>query len=346
MKVSIIMPVYNSAEYVRKAAESVVHQNFDDFELIMVDDGSTDGSGKVCDELAAKHDKIKVIHKTNGGICSARNAALEVATGEYIGFCDNDDEYLPDLIKDNYEKASINNVDLMRYAKKKTLLLENGKSRVTTTDIPDELYIERENFAKYYSLIRVENTVWTAFYKNSIIQENNIRFNTDYKFGAEDANFNLQFLYHANKLGFNPSVYYSWTQRMTHSTSKKFRREYLECEALNFDLEYRFLSEVCGEGVDNFLKNKFYINAYIYNLVDYLNLESSDMKLKEKSEYLNNLRSSRIFDEHLPKETLKKARKNSFRLYLVMKLFYRRKMKSLVVILKTGTGILNAFRYK
>ena len=77
IKISIIVPVYNSEKYLPETAQSILKQSFSDFELILVDDGSKDGSGKICDQLAAKDTRIKVIHKTNGGICSARNAGLK-----------------------------------------------------------------------------------------------------------------------------------------------------------------------------------------------------------------------------------------------------------------------------
>ena len=127
VKVSIIMPVYNSEKYLEHAVNSILSQDFDDFELILVDDGSPDNSGQICDDFAKKDKRVKVIHKQNGGICSARNAGLDLAQGEYIGFCDNDDEYLPHLIKDNYLLAKEHNVDLMRYAKIKRVEKDDGR---------------------------------------------------------------------------------------------------------------------------------------------------------------------------------------------------------------------------
>ena len=99
VKISVIVPVYNSEEYLPDTAASILNQSFEEFELILVDDGSKDRSGKICDELAQKDKRVKVIHKQNGGICSARNCALKLAKGEYIAFCDNDDMYLPGLLK-------------------------------------------------------------------------------------------------------------------------------------------------------------------------------------------------------------------------------------------------------
>ena len=88
---SIIVPVYNVEKYIGKCIESIVNQTYKDLEIILVDDGSTDNSGKICDEWARKDKRIKVIHKKNGGLSDARNAGLDICTGDYIGFVDSDD---------------------------------------------------------------------------------------------------------------------------------------------------------------------------------------------------------------------------------------------------------------
>ena len=89
--ISVIIPVYNVEDFLCKCVDSVLAQTFKDIEIILVDDGSTDKSGEICDEYAEKDDRIKVIHKENGGLSSARNAGLDIAKGEYIGFVDSDD---------------------------------------------------------------------------------------------------------------------------------------------------------------------------------------------------------------------------------------------------------------
>lgn len=111
--VSVIVAVYNTEAYLTKCVESITGQTYKDLEIILVDDGSTDGSGAICDDLAGKDDRIVVIHKENGGLSSARNAALDVMKGQYIAFIDSDDyidetyiEYLYGLIKDNDAQAA------------------------------------------------------------------------------------------------------------------------------------------------------------------------------------------------------------------------------------------------
>src|SRR5690606_27273688 len=90
-KVSVIIPVYNAEKYLRECIDSVLAQTFDDFELLLINDGSTDGSGKICDEYAQKDARVKVFHKENGGVSSARNLGLDNAKGEWITFIDSDD---------------------------------------------------------------------------------------------------------------------------------------------------------------------------------------------------------------------------------------------------------------
>lgn len=125
---SIIVPVYNVEKYIGKCIESIVNQTYKDLEIILVDDGSTDNSGKICDEWARKDKRIKVIHKKNGGLSDARNAGLDICTGDYIGFVDSDDyielnmyeELLNDCIENNCD-CSISTIIMEQ---------ENGKSKI------------------------------------------------------------------------------------------------------------------------------------------------------------------------------------------------------------------------
>jgi len=99
MKVSVIIPVYNVEKYLYRCIESVVHQTYEDLEIILIDDGSKDSSGKLCDQWAKKDDRIKVLHKENGGLSSARNAGNSLVTGDYILYLDSDDFLSRDCVK-------------------------------------------------------------------------------------------------------------------------------------------------------------------------------------------------------------------------------------------------------
>ena len=97
--VSIIVPVYNVEEYLRECVDSILNQTYSDVEVILVDDGSTDQSGNICDEYAKMDSRIKVIHKKNGGVSAARNTGIGEASGEYLMFVDSDDAIHPELVE-------------------------------------------------------------------------------------------------------------------------------------------------------------------------------------------------------------------------------------------------------
>lgn len=117
MFLSIIVPVYNVKAYLERCVASLLDQDLDrtDYELILMDDGSTDGSGILCDELAARESNIRVIHKKNGGLSSARNAGIPLARGEYIQFVDSDDYLEPNVLKGLQEQIKEQNLDILRY---------------------------------------------------------------------------------------------------------------------------------------------------------------------------------------------------------------------------------------
>lgn len=112
MKISIVVPVYNVEKYLDNCIESILNQTFKDFELILVDDGSTDKSGEICDKYNVKDDRIKVIHKSNGGVSSARNAGLDIACGKYIGFVDSDDIIHPRMYEILYDLIQVYKSDI------------------------------------------------------------------------------------------------------------------------------------------------------------------------------------------------------------------------------------------
>ena len=105
VKISIIMPVYKVEEYVGKAIESILSQTFTDYEFLIVDDGTPDRSGEICDAYAAKDSRIQVIHKENGGAPSARNTAIDMAKGKYVYFLDSDDWAEKTMLQDMYDMA-------------------------------------------------------------------------------------------------------------------------------------------------------------------------------------------------------------------------------------------------
>lgn len=112
-RLSVIVPVYNTEKYIRECIDSILNQTFTDFELILVDDGSVDQSGVICDEYSQVDDRIKVIHQNNGGVTVARKQGIKDAEGEYISFIDSDDWIEPDMYRNMLFEADVNGADMI-----------------------------------------------------------------------------------------------------------------------------------------------------------------------------------------------------------------------------------------
>lgn len=138
-KLSFIVPVYNVSPYLRKCVDSLIHQDFRDYEIILVDDGSTDGSGELCDEIVRelkiedrrlKNIQLHVIHQENGGLSAARNAGLNEAKGEYVCFVDSDDFWEENVLGRLMEQVERENLDVLRFNYQNVRLVENKAARI------------------------------------------------------------------------------------------------------------------------------------------------------------------------------------------------------------------------
>ena len=169
--ISVIIPVYKVEDYLEKCINSVINQTYTNLEIILVDDGSTDDSPKICDEYAKKDNRIKVIHKENGGLSDARNKGIEIASGEYIGFVDSDDWILPNmyevllrnLIKNN---ADISVCNLIR-SKDDIKDIKNKKIKI-------KVYNQEKYLNKFFKINSqtCEYYAWNKLYKKNIIEKN------------------------------------------------------------------------------------------------------------------------------------------------------------------------------
>lgn len=182
-RISVIVPVYNVEKYLRRCVDSILSQSQQDFELLLIDDGSKDESGDICDEYAAKDLRIKVFHKTNGGVSSARNLGLDNAQGEWVAFVDADDdveeEYLS--IREQFDDSDVvNKPYLTIYEDKTEMSLDHGI--VTLND--------RDSIFRYYVRKR-NNALWDKLIKRKLIGGK--RFNTKVTIG-EDLLFFLSVL--------------------------------------------------------------------------------------------------------------------------------------------------------
>lgn len=183
-KVSVIVPVYNVEKYLNKCIESIIKQSYENIEIILVDDGSTDKSGKICDEYSLKDSRIKVIHKENGGLSDARNYGIDAATGDYLLFVDSDDYIDIDLIK-NVNQYMNKQIDVIKF--KMVKIDDNGKE-IEKIDGPvfDELTGE-EAFSTLVFNDYLLECACIYLFKRELIINNNFKFAV----GAEHEDFGL-----------------------------------------------------------------------------------------------------------------------------------------------------------
>lgn len=226
--ISIIIPVFNSGAYLDTAVYSILNQDSEDIELILVDDGSTDGSSQRCDDYAKKDKRVKVIHQKNGGICAARNTALKIARGEYIGFSDHDDKFTPgvwskciQIIKEKHYP------DMIKFGKRYTFINENNvEYRNIHMTLPNKQY-NKEEIVKGYLTLRQQNVfrfVWDGLYKNEIIRKNNITFDTYFTRGGEDHDFcNTYSRYIKNLVTIEDEFYIHYLRKNFSTSSKKIK---------------------------------------------------------------------------------------------------------------------------
>lgn len=194
--ISIIVPVYKSEDTLRHCVDSILRQPYDDFELLLIDDGSPDQSGNICDEYAAKEPRIRVFHKENGGVSAARNLGLEVACGEWITFIDADDSIDDGFFNLPKENAGFD-------------LIIGGYKKFPKGDIYynyDAVFGEG-TMNEFIAHHLWNGYVWGKFYKASILREHHIRFRTDLVV-YEDLLFNLDYVLECNNIRLVPACLY------------------------------------------------------------------------------------------------------------------------------------------
>ena len=219
--VSIIVPVYNTEKYLRKCLDSILGQSYQNLEIILVDDGSTDKSGDIIDEYQKKDGRVVTIHKKNGGQSSARNLGIKNASGEFIGFVDSDDEIAEDFVS-----------NLMELTDKNTLAATGMHYRKLNNKTANDVYInsvrkkdKNESLGKYVTyLLTIDGRMYGVVNKlfcTEIVKNNDIEFEEKRDF-AEDTKFVLDYLAAAKpEIKFVPKALYIYNSGTDTSTVKK-----------------------------------------------------------------------------------------------------------------------------
>ena len=192
LKISVIVPVYNSEKTLCRCVDSVLRQTYQNFELLIINDGSLDHSGEICDEYAQKDSRVRVIHKTNGGVSSARNVGLDNARGEWVTFVDSDD-YLQEEYLNSFPIACNADVIIGSFI----AINEMGSQVIISSNVPPGVYFHSSSFTQEYITNTKLKVPWCKFYRKSLLSD--IRFNEKMVVG-EDWHFNMTFFALANEL--------------------------------------------------------------------------------------------------------------------------------------------------
>ena len=251
-KISVIIPVYNSEKYIKRALDSMSGQTFKDFEVIMIDDGSKDASLRIMEEYKERHESWKLVSIENKGVSNARNIGISMARGEYISFMDSDDFVAPDFLETLYNTAKMSDAEIVccnyyRYWENVGFLIPH------ILMLSEGIYCSEEVFKYLISDVRMHYYIWNKLWKKSLFSSNGIKFPDMY---FEDMVACTNLFYCSKRIAVNSKALYYYTKHKDSitdvMTEKKFKdyikayefiRMFLESkgEYRKYSISHRFL---------------------------------------------------------------------------------------------------------
>lgn len=221
--VSVVVPIYNVELYMRKCIDTIISQTYKELEIILVDDGSTDTSGKIADEYKNKDSRIQVIHKTNGGLSDARNKGMKVAKGKYICFIDSDDYIEKNMIENMVKQIQKTNSDVVICGFYVDYEDKSGKLiRREARQLEGKIDLEKMN----PTFLGMLGYAWNKIYSLNFLRKNNFEFEKGLSM-IEDTEFNTRVLSKAN-IALNQGIYNHYVQRPRETLGNKKYDNFLE----------------------------------------------------------------------------------------------------------------------
>ena len=274
MKVSVIIPIYNTDEFLRRCVDSVLDQDFDDYEILLIDDGSTDNCAAICDEYKLQN-KIRVIHKSHGGVSSSCNVGIDYARGKYLMFCDSDDYVEKDWISVLYKAIEENPSSFVFCAFFKENNYESKPVRLSDGEVYQR-YTNKEYFLMYrkgFSAYR-----WNRiFLRDKVLGK--IRFDESISVG-EDVLFNIEYLKTCDCFLYVDKLLYHWMNNGNNSLSRAYNAKYYDDIK---KLYFPRVSVIADKDSQEFYNGYFY---RFYACIDVVNDDRNTMTDKEKKKYI------------------------------------------------------------
>lgn len=306
--VSIILPVYNAGEELKQAVSSVLKNTVDDWEIIIINDGSTDNTGEVGRKLAASDPKIRYFEQENGGPALARNTAMEKARGKYIMFLDADDEFLPDMIEKMVTAAEENGAEVVMCA---TLEVDsNGNARTIPHGMPANKILEGEETVDAFlrSLVREcrgrTPALWNKLYSSDFLRRNKLRFET-WQFHGEDWTFNLNlFASEVPRMYFIEDALYKYKYK-SDSISRNYVRPDKDHPFHSIDILLKY-NDKYHLGEEGYIYER-YVRETMEDMVMVIKNENKQSREEILRAYLSQPRTKAILKESLPYSFAKKT---------------------------------------
>ncbi len=258
--VSIIVPVYNAQKHLNRCIDSILNQEYTDFELLLVNDGSKDSSGAICDSYAAKDSRIRVIHKENSGVSDTRNLAIDQACGTYLQFLDSDDWITPDATKLFVRAAKEHGCDLVISDFYRVV----GERLSQKGDIEEDDVMTQEEFASHM----MENpadfyygVLWNKLYRRAIIEQHHLRMDVTISW-CEDFMFNLEYIRHAETIyALQAPIYYYVKTKGSLASQGASISNTIKMKMMVFEYYNNFYKHVFDEG--DYEKNRLQIYRFL-----------------------------------------------------------------------------------
>ncbi len=280
--VSVIIPVYGVERYLARCVDSILRQTYNDLEIILVDDGSPDNCPVICDEYAQKDERVRVVHKKNGGLSSARNAGLSIATGEYVCFFDSDDFIEADMLEKLVSGIEENGDDVCVCGYYVDDVDEQENVLSSRTVCPNFSYMQSDfSLEEYESILGWCGYAWNKLYRRNVLEKGDFRFDEGISL-VEDLLFNQKIFCCGTKIRFLSYSGYHYVQRKRETLGVKYYENY-------FQLKMRALAAksliLQNWGVSQERISAFYNNNYVDLLWGALkNIANSFLNETEKKE--------------------------------------------------------------
>ncbi|TVY05633.1 glycosyltransferase family 2 protein [Paenibacillus cremeus] len=288
-KISVVIPVYNVEKYLQRCIDSILSQTFQEFEVILIDDGSKDSSGQICDEYAKKDKRIKVVHKENARVSAARNDGIKMAKGKYISFIDSDDWIEAAMYRDMFSKAEELSLDLIMcdfkkkskdYEDKRTQPIREGY--YSKEDIMNELFQSLIMFDYVEFPPTISNCV--CLFRLEFLRTYSIYYDEDVHYG-EDSIFGSKALYHAiNFYYLKNHFYYNYFYNPTSTTNTYNAKKWDSFLKINYRLERYF------QGGDEFnFPQQIKINMLYFTLYTLGQIKYSESNVQDRIIMIRNI---------------------------------------------------------